>query len=126
MRGGHWELHCEEKVREIGFEPMGTCCEWRSVFWHPRLRVMLSIYVDDFKMAGPKDHVKEAWKLLSKKIKFGNVGAVDAYLGCKHEEGSIDVREFGADAGPDSESGTAKRMRTVRYIKYDMEEFLKP
>ena len=52
--GWHWERHCEEQVAQCGFHPMGNNCEWRSVFWNDELKVMLSIYVDDFKMSGPK------------------------------------------------------------------------
>eukprot|EP00974_Lingulodinium_polyedra_P041546 3990403-Lingulodinium_polyedra.AAC.1 len=33
-----------------GFMPIEA---WPSCFWHEELRLMLSVYVDDFKMAGP-------------------------------------------------------------------------
>jgi hypothetical protein len=52
--GGHWEKRCSKWVQKQGFKPVGHCYEWRSVFWHDRLKLMLVIYVDDFKMAGPK------------------------------------------------------------------------
>ena len=65
--GGHWEKHCEEQVDMCGFKQIGTCFEWRSVFWNTKLKVMLSIYVDDFKLAGPVAGVDEAWKLLQGK-----------------------------------------------------------
>ena len=83
-RGGYWELHCEEQVKLCGFEPLGDCCEWRSVYWNETLRVMLSIYVDDFKLAGAKAAVKQAWEALGKRIELGKVSEVAQYLGCTH------------------------------------------
>ena len=52
--GGYWEQHCEEHLLSIGFERIA---EWRSCFWHPDTKVFLVVYVDDFKMAGPKDQL---------------------------------------------------------------------
>ena len=34
--------------------PFGKSFEWRSCFWNPITRMLLTIYVDDFKLAGPK------------------------------------------------------------------------
>jgi hypothetical protein len=49
--GGFWEKHCEAALNSIGFEKIEP---WSSVFFHEELRLMLVLYVDDFKMAGPK------------------------------------------------------------------------
>ena len=38
--------------------------EWKSTYFHKRLKLLLTVYVDDFKMSGPKANVKEGWKLL--------------------------------------------------------------
>ncbi len=66
--GGYWEQHCEKQLtaEDIGFIPIHDA--WKSVFWHPRLRLMLVVYVDDFKLAGPKEHMAEGWKLIGSKI----------------------------------------------------------
>ena len=37
--GTFWEQHCDE--------------EWPSVYIHEKLQLVLVVYVDDFKMAGP-------------------------------------------------------------------------
>ena len=58
--GGYWEKHCEDNVRQIGFLPI---TDWRSCFWNENLKVMLVIYVDDFKMSGPIYGLKKAWIL---------------------------------------------------------------
>ena len=61
--GGHWEAHCEKIVTERGFVPISRE-DWRSVFWHPKLKLMLVVYVDDFKLAGPKENLSTGWELL--------------------------------------------------------------
>ena len=89
--GGFWEEHCEERLTrpEIGFVPIKN---WRSCFWHPRLKLYLVVYVDDFKMAGPKDKMKEGWDLISSVIKMEEPGPVDRYLGCHHRMQEHDVK----------------------------------
>ena len=56
--GGYWEKHCEKHIISIGFQ---TIKDWRSVYWHPDLKTLLIVYVDDFKMSGPKSSVAKAW-----------------------------------------------------------------
>ena len=50
--GGFWERHCEKAVSEVGFTFLP---DWPSVFFHKDLKLMLVIYVDDFKLAGPRE-----------------------------------------------------------------------
>ena len=66
--GGFWEQHCERALKSVGYIQVP---EWKSVFMHPKLGVMLVVYVDDFKMAGPRrisvkhgisSRVKSKWK----------------------------------------------------------------
>jgi hypothetical protein len=64
--GGHWERHCEKHLRSVGYEPVR---DWRSVFWHPKLQVLLVVYVDDFKVAGPEKSLREAWALIRQGIR---------------------------------------------------------
>ena len=61
--GTFWERHCDEKLKEEGFIPID---EWFSCYWHPRLKVLLTVYVDDFKTAGPEVSLQEAWAFLRK------------------------------------------------------------
>jgi len=48
--GGMWETHCEKSLKELGFEhvPDGV-----SVYYHRELRLLLSVYIDDYKLARP-------------------------------------------------------------------------
>ena len=65
--GGFWERHCEKAVSEVGFTFLP---DWPSVFFHKELRLMLVIYVDDFKLAGPTESMSRGWELLGARIKL--------------------------------------------------------
>ncbi len=47
--GTYWEQTCDAHVKAVGFVPIRL--EWPSCYYNPKLSLMLSIYVDDFKMA---------------------------------------------------------------------------
>ena len=59
--GGWWERHAEKGIFLCGFLPVP---EWKSTYFHKKLKLLLTVYVDDFKMAGPVASVKEGWRLL--------------------------------------------------------------
>ena len=63
--GGHWEAHCESHLASVGFERIP---DWHSTSWHPQLKILLIVYVDDFKLSGPKCNLEKAWKLIQKGI----------------------------------------------------------
>eukprot|EP00975_Prorocentrum_lima_P049384 10331038-Prorocentrum_lima.AAC.1 len=46
--GGYWEGHCETQLKAQGFKIVP---DGRSCFVHPRLKLLLVVYVDDFKMS---------------------------------------------------------------------------
>ena len=47
------------------------------------LQVILSVYVDDFKMAGKKENLLKAWKLMDKAgLKLDTPQPSGDYLGC--------------------------------------------
>ena len=84
---------------------MGTCNEWRSCFWNPKTKALCVVYVDDFKIAGPKAAVEHTWKDIVDKscIGISDPEEITHFLGCKHH-----VQEKDG----------------VRFIEYDMEGFL--
>ena len=63
--GTLWEEHCDTQVKTAGFDALGL--SWPSCYFHRKLNLFLVIYVDDFKMAGPKGTIKQGWDLLQKK-----------------------------------------------------------
>ena len=45
--GGFWEKHCDKHLKSVGFTPVHQ--SWMSVYFHKDLKLMLAVYVDDFK-----------------------------------------------------------------------------
>ena len=102
--GGHWEEHCEKHVLSVGFTKIR---DWLSCYFHPRLKLFLVIYVDDFKLAGPTENLAEGWKLLKQGIKMDDPAPLDRYLGCHQRIANQEVDG-----------------QMVRSITYDMSDFL--
>ena len=50
--GGLWEKHLEDALSKQGFVRVLPEI-WTSIFHHPELDLLLVVYVDDFKLAGP-------------------------------------------------------------------------
>ena len=57
---------------------------WPSVFFHPKLKLLLVVYVDDFKMSGPKESMQKGWELIGSKIDMDTPTEANRYLGCDH------------------------------------------
>ena len=109
--GSHWEEHCDERVKSAGFEPVGP--SWPSCYFHPKMKLFLVIYVDDFKLAGPRINIEQGWKLLRRDLNIephktvGVDGTI--YLGCALRRGTVRL--------PDGKVATS--------LSYDMGSFLK-
>ncbi len=80
--GGFWEDHCNRVLKQAGFEPIRA---WPSTYFHKKLECMLSVCVDDFKMAGPASNLAEGWSLIGKHIQIESPTAPGHFLGCTHE-----------------------------------------
>ena len=80
--GTMWEKHCDAELLAQGFVPVER---WPSCYFHERLKPMLAVYVDDFKLSGPKENLAGGWKLIG----YGREGGITleqpSYLGCEHE-----------------------------------------
>ena len=71
-------------LKEVGFHLVFPAA-WPSVFYHPDLKLLLAVYVDDFKMAGPKQNMAKGWELISSKIDMDTPSPLGIrYLGCEH------------------------------------------
>ena len=82
--GGMWERHNEEHLFSVGWESIKS---WPSCYWNAKHQCVLVVYVDDFKMAGPKTALVHAWADINKGIKMQSEPTlVDKYLGCSHRE----------------------------------------
>ena len=81
--GGFWEQHCEKMLKGVGFELVFPAA-WPSVFYHSGLGLLLAVYVDDFKMAGPEKSLQKGWDLIGSKIDMDTPTPLGRYLGCEH------------------------------------------
>ena len=79
--GTYWEQHGEEHLSAVGFL---LIMDWKNSFRPPTLNLMLIVYVDDFKLAGPAANMAEGWKLIRKGIITGEPEPIGRYLGCEH------------------------------------------
>ena len=78
-----------------------------SIHFHPRLKLLLTVYVDDFKMAGPKDSLAKGWEIVSQRLQMDPPTPMGQYLGCMHRPFELEV------------DGCA-----VRGVEYDMEDYI--
>ena len=65
--GYYWQEFCDKQVRKAGFEPISKS-NWPGVYFNKKSKLLLVVYVDDMKMAGPENEMDEAWKALGKHI----------------------------------------------------------
>ena len=140
--GGYWERHCEEHLFRVGFKGAST---WRSTFWHKELRLLLTVYVDDFKMSGPAGNLAKGWELIRqpyaglKGIKMDDPTPGGKFLGCDH----IESRQCVIPTQPPTATGggqlpsilqdgsfskvvnsSKQQLVPVRVLEYDMSLFL--
>ena len=54
----------------------------RATHFHRKLKLFLVIYVDDFKLAGPREHLAEGWRLLRTGLSIEPERGAGLYLGC--------------------------------------------
>ena len=68
LAGMFWERQFEKILLKYGWEKVSN---WECLFVHREKRVLLSVYVDDIKLAGKKQCIDPMWKVLNKKNLFG-------------------------------------------------------
>ena len=105
--GTMWEQHCDKRVQEIGFKPIGE--EWPSMYFHDELKLLLVIYVDDLKLAGPSENLAKGWEMLRTVLRIEPKTDLGLYLGCVLSQGETQLHN-------------GKKVKT---ITYSMEGLLK-
>ena len=81
--------------------------EWQSCYFHPALKLYHVVYVDDFKLSGPKENLSKGWSLIRKGLDIEPPVPIGVYLGCSHEEGTMKIGDI-----------------TARAMTYNMQDFL--
>ncbi len=75
--GGYWGEHCNKHLAKAGSQPVP---DWRSTSSRPKLKLLLMVYVDVFKMSGPKQNQY----FIRQGIKTDGPKPVSKCLGCEH------------------------------------------
>ena len=112
--GTMWEQHCDESVRALEFKPVGP--EWPSMYYHEKLDLLLVIYVDDLKLAGPKENLKKGWDLLRSKLRIEPETEVGLYLGCVLSKGEDKLADGSKVTTMTYDMSALLKMSVVRYL----------
>ena len=113
--GGIWEQHCTKELTKAAVLPD----IWPSVIHHPKLDLLLVIYVDDFKMAGPEKNMAKGWELLGEFIDVDPAEVLGKYFGCMHhEESQIKLPATAHPFHEVFEKGTKSAAASVRHEDY--------
>ena len=104
--GTYWERHCDTHLRSVGFQPVSEV--WNSCYFHKQLKLYLVVYVDDFKLSGPKDSLAKGWALIRKGLQMEDPTPLGVFLGCAHKIEKVPI-------------GTGQM---AAIIGYDMSEFM--
>ena len=63
------------------------------MYIHEKLQLVLVVYVDDFKMAGPQKNLAQGWSMLHTRLKIEPETGLDMYLGCNQSKGNVTLVE---------------------------------
>ena len=81
LAGLYWEKHCRSAILKCGFRPVTG---WECLYENPTEKLYLSVYVDDFKMAGHAAALPKMWARLGKHLDLEPPIPLEQniYLGC--------------------------------------------
>ena len=80
MSGKYCEYHFTEKLLKCQFEPLPG---WECLFFHRKLKLILSVYVDDFKFVGRSENMKKGWDLITGRgLVLDHPMSLGDYRGC--------------------------------------------
>ena len=80
--GQTWYTHQAGSVEKEGFKRISD--GWPSMWFHKALSVLMLVYVDDYKLAGPTQNLPKAWALIKKHIELGPIGTFGRFLGIRY------------------------------------------
>jgi len=85
LAGFYWERRCKRIILGLGFTLVPG---WECLYIHKEKQLLLSVYVDDFKLSGPEENIAPMWKLLGKEIELEDPTEFhgNTYLGCTQAE----------------------------------------
>ena len=82
LAGLYWEKHCHRAIVACGFHLLQG---WECMYGHKEKGLFLSVYVDDFKMAGKSCNIGPMWKKLQEHLRLDPPTPFhdSTYLGCQ-------------------------------------------
>ena len=120
-----------KQLLSSGFELIAG---WECLFFHRKLKLILSVYVDDFKLVGRQASLKEGWKLITNSgLVLNPATPLGDYLGCGEFPVHVSAKEAqrrlenvspllgGIDDLKDVKTG-----KPVKAIRYNMFGFFPP
>ena len=84
--GGIWEKRCTKQLESVGWKQVLPEI-WQSIYYHADFDLLLVIYVDDFKTAGPKENMQQGWGGSNQVLDMDPAEVFGRYFGCNHHEG---------------------------------------
>jgi len=87
LSGCFWEQKVCKSLLLEGFKKIP---EWECCYYHKELKLVLMVYVDDFKMAGPVENLRKGWAMIRKHITLDDPIASATFLGCEHADVPVD------------------------------------
>ena len=90
--GTLWEKHSFKHLQSVGSEKIPN---WPSLFWHAELKVLLSVYVDDFTAAGKAAALKLCWEAVRKGLDLEDPKPMSQYLGADYTFGELVIDKIG-------------------------------
>ena len=98
LAGLYWELHCKPQVQKCGFEAVKG---WECLYVNKKKKLFLSIYVDDFKMAGGATSLKPMWEKLGKLVELEKPqpSQENVYFGCGQEPDQLMLSRTNGGSG---------------------------
>ena len=67
LAGLYWERHCDTQLCKCGFVRLQG---WECMCAHVEKQLLLSVYVDDLKLAGKKANIKPIWDQIGQHLRF--------------------------------------------------------
>ena len=88
LAGFLWERQFEKILLKYGWEKVFN---WECLFVHSEKGLFLSVYVDDFKLAGKKQNINPMWTVLNKEVDLEEPTSFldHVYLGCTQRQCEI-------------------------------------
>ncbi len=85
LAGLFWQRHCQSALFSFGWEQVKG---WECLYKHRKDRLFLSVYVDDFKMAGLKSSMRPMWEKIATVLDIDPPQKLvdSTYLACMQSE----------------------------------------